>query len=90
MQRDLTYIPDITMAECFGCKENFKLYTVQKMAMNFCKICTVNDKFIELTTLPNALIKVAKFAEQENERIDNRLVVDISKLLIELQKEDNE
>ena len=68
MQRDLTYIPDITTAECFACKEIFKLYAVQKMGMNFCKICTINYKFIELTTLPNALIKVAKFAEQENEK----------------------
>ncbi len=86
MEKDLTYIPDITTAECFSCKESFKLYTVQKMGMNFCKMCGINNKFVELTTLPNILSKIAKFAEQENERIEDRLVVDISKLFQELQK----
>jgi hypothetical protein len=86
MEKDLTYIPDITTAECFICKENFKLYTVQKMGMNFCKMCGINNKFAELITLPNILSKVVKFAEQENERIEDRLVVDVAKLVEELQK----
>jgi len=86
MEKDLTYIPDITTAECFSCKEIFKLYTVQKMGMNFCRMCGINNKFAELITLPNILSKIAKFAEQENEKIDDRLVVDISKLFQELQK----
>jgi hypothetical protein len=89
MEKDLTYIPDITTAECFSCKESFKLYTVQKMGMNFCRMCGINNKFAELITLPNILKKIAKFAEKENERIDDRLVVDVSNLFIELQKEDN-
>jgi hypothetical protein len=89
MKKDLTYIPDITTAECFSCKESFKLYTVQKMGMNFCKLCGINNKFAELITLPNILKKIAVFAEKENERIDDRLVVDVSYLFTELQKEDN-
>lgn len=90
MEKDLTYIPDITTAECFSCKESFKLYTVQKMGMNFCRMCGINNKFSELITLPNILSKIAKFAEQENEKIDDRLVVDVSSLFTELQKENNE
>ena len=86
MEKDLTYIPDITTAECFSCKESFKLYTVQKMGMNFCKMCGINNKFAELITLPNILSKIAKIAEQENERIEDRLVVDVAKLVEELQK----
>jgi hypothetical protein len=39
--------------------------------------------------LPNILKKIAVFAEKENERIDDRLVVDVSYLFTELQKEDN-
>jgi len=89
MEKDLTYIPDITTAECFSCKESFKLYTVQKMGMNFCRMCGINNKFAELITLPNILNKIAKFAEQENEKIEDRLVVDIANLFTELQKEDN-
>jgi len=86
MEKNITYIPDIITAECFSCKESFKLYTVQKMGMNFCRMCGINNKFAELITLPNILNKIAKFAEQENEKIDDRLVVDISKLFKELQK----
>ena len=86
MEKDLTYIPDTTTAECFSCKESFKLYTVQKMGMNFCKMCGINNKFAELITLPNILSKIAKIAEKENERIEDRLVVDIAKLFEELKK----
>ena len=86
MEKDLVYVPEITTAECFSCKESFKLYTVQKMGMNFCQQCGVNNKFAELITLPNILKKIAVFAESQNEKIDDRLVVDISKLFQELQK----
>lgn len=86
MEKDLTYIPDITTAECFSCKESFKLYTVQKIGMDFCKMCGFNNKFAELITLPNILSKIAKFAEQKNEKIENRLVVDVAELVQELQK----
>ena len=86
MEKNLTYIPDTITTECFNCKENFKLYSVQKMGINFCKACGINNKFIELMTLPNILNKIAKFAEKENEKIEDRLVVDISKLFQELQK----
>ena len=89
MEKDLTYIPDITTAECFLCKESFKLYTVQKMGMNFCRMCGINNKFAELITLPNILNKIAKFAEQENQKINDKLVVDVSNLFVELQKEDD-
>lgn len=89
MEKDLVYVPEITSTECFICKETFKLYTVQKIGMDFCKMCGINNKFAELITLPNILSKIAKFAEQENKRIDGRLVVDISDLFIELQKENN-
>lgn len=85
MERDLTYTLDTEIVQCFGCKENFKLFTVQKIGMNFCKICGVNNKFLDLTTLPSMLVKIVKFAEQENKKINDRLVVDISDLLEYLQ-----
>lgn len=89
MKKDLVYNLDIITAKCFICKEEFKLYSVQKMGMNFCKMCSSNNKLTELTTLPNILTKITRFAEQANEKIDGRLVVDISSLFIDLQ-ENNE
>jgi hypothetical protein len=87
MEKDLIYTPEIITAECFICKETFKLYTVQKIGMDFCRLCGIGNKLAELTTLSNILKKITVFAEQENEKIENRLVVDISKLFIELQKD---
>jgi len=87
MEKDLVYVPEITTAECFSCKETFKLYTVQKTGMNFCRLCGIGNKFVELITLPNILKKIAVFAESQNEKIEDRLVVDVSKLFEELQKD---
>lgn len=58
--------------------------------MNFCRVCGVNNELTKLTTLPSLFNKVVKYAEKENQRIDDRLVVDISNLLNALQKETNE
>lgn len=85
VDRNLTYTLDTETVECFGCKENFTLYAVQKMGMNFCKVCGVNNKFLDLITLPPILIKTVKFAEQENKKVNDRLVVDVSDLLQYLQ-----
>lgn len=90
MEKDLSYIPETTSAECYACKSIFKLYTIQKIGLDFCKLCGVNNKLVKLTTISNILFKISDFAEKENEKIENRLVVDISKLFIELQKENNE
>lgn len=88
MQRDLNYIPEIVTAECFSCKKPFSLYSVQKVTMNFCRLCGINNRLSELITLPHIIVKIVKYAEKQNEHIDGRLVVDISKLLKYLQKED--
>lgn len=87
---DLIYTPNIIDAKCYQCNKLFKLYEIQKMPMNFCRICGVNNKLTKLTTLPSVFKKVVEYAEKENQRIDDRLVVDISNLLIALQKETNE
>ena len=87
MEKDLVYTLDIVTSECFSCKEIFKLYDVQKVGIVLCKQCNFNSKFIELTTLPKVLKQIVFFAEQENEKINDRLVVDISKLFEELQKD---
>lgn len=86
MDRDLTYIPDIESVECFNCKNIFNIYKIQNVGINFCKRCGINNKNSELTTVQKMLVKIAKFAEEENEKIEDRLVVDISKLFQELQK----
>jgi len=86
MNRDLTYIPEIETVQCWGCKENFKLYSIQKIGMNWCSLCGINNKLSELITMPNVLKKIVTFAEEKNEKIDDRLVVDVSKLVQELQK----
>jgi len=86
MDRDLVYVPEIETAQCWGCKEDFKLYSVQKIGINWCRVCAINNRLSELITLPNILKKIIKFAEEKNEKIDDRLVVDISGLVKELQK----
>jgi len=88
--RDLIYTPDITEAECYQCSAVFKLYNVQKMPVSFCRICGVNNNLTELTTLPFLLKKIVEYAEKENQRIDDRLVVDIANIIDDLQKGTNE
>lgn len=86
MEKDLVYTLNIVTSECFSCKEIFKLYDVQKVGIVLCKQCSFNSKLIELTTIPKILKQIVSFAEQENEKINDKLVVDISKLFEELQK----
>jgi len=85
-EKNLVYIPKIVTNECFACKKIFELYEVQNVGIVFCKQCTFNSKLIELTTLPKVFKQIVFFAEQQNQKIDDRLVVDISKLFEELQK----
>lgn len=85
MDRDIVYNIDITTAECFSCKEVFRLYTVQKSGMDLCAICNNNYKSTELISLHTFLLKVIKFAEKENLKLNDRLVIDVSNLLEELQ-----
>lgn len=84
--RDLVYAPEVTTAECFSCKKTFSLYKVQNYGISFCAVCGVNNNFVNLVTLPKILTQIAKFAEFKNEKIDGRLVVDVSDLFNELQK----
>jgi len=86
MERDITYIPEITETECFGCNKNFKLYLIQKTGIVFCKVCGPNLILSELTTISQILKKIVSFAEKENQKIDDKLVVDISKLIDFLQE----
>lgn len=86
MEKDLIYDLNIVTSECFLCKETFKLYDVQKVGITFCKQCTFNNKFIELTTVSAIIKQIVFFAEKENQKVNDRLVVDISDLLKELQK----
>lgn len=87
---DLIYTPDVIKAECYQCSTVFKLYSVQKMPINFCRICGVNNKLTELTTLPLLFKKIVEYAEKKNQRIDDRLVVDIGNIIDDLQKGTNE
>jgi len=84
--KNLTYIPEVITSECFGCKAIFELYLVQKIGINFCKECNGNESFYALITLPAILKKIAYYAEQQDEKIEGNLVVDVSKLFEELQK----
>lgn len=86
MEKDLVYTPNIITAECFSCKEIFRLYDIQNIGIVFCKKCNFDSKLTELTTLPKVLKQVVSFAEQENQKVNGRLVVDISRLFEELQK----
>ena len=86
MSKNLTYIPEVVTSECFSCKAIFELYLVQKVGINFCKECNGNESFYTLITLPAILKKIAYYAEEQNKKINNRLVVDISALFKELQK----
>jgi len=86
VERDLVYVPETETVQCWGCKEDFKLYSVQKIGINWCKVCAINNKLSELITLPNILKKIIKIAEEKNKKIDDRLVVDVSELVQELQK----
>ena len=90
MTYDLIYTPKIVEEKCYQCNKIFKLYEVQKMTINFCHICGVNNKITELTTLPFIFKKVVDYAEKQNQRIDGRLVVDIENLIGALQKGTNE
>ena len=85
--KDLTYTLEITTAKCFSCKENFKLYTAQKLNINFCGLCITSSKIFQLMTLGNILKKITIVAEKENKKIKDRLVVDVSLLVEELQKD---
>lgn len=86
MKKDITYALTITTAQCFSCKESFELYDIQKTNMDFCNVCNPNNKLTQLTTMFLTIKNIVKFAEEENKKIDNKLVVDVSDLLIELQK----
>jgi hypothetical protein len=86
MKKDLVYDLNIVTSECFSCKETFRLYDVQKVGITFCKQCILNNKFVELTTIPAIIKQIVFFAEKENQKVNDRLVVDISNLLEELQK----
>jgi hypothetical protein len=60
------------------------------MPINFCRVCGVNNKLTELITLPFVFKKVIEYAEKENQRVNDRLVVDIANLIDDLQKGTNE
>lgn len=86
MKKDLIYIPEEISIKCFGCNEMYKLYTIQKIGLDFCGQCKPNNKLVELTTTLNVLKQVISFAEKENKKINDRLVVDIANLVEELQQ----
>jgi len=90
MVHNLNYIPKIIDIKCYQCNKVFKLYKIQKMPINFCRVCGVNNKLTELITLPFVFKKVIEYAEKENQRVNDRLVVDIANLIDDLQKGTNE
>lgn len=85
MEKDLTSLNEIVTAECFSCKETFRLFDVQKMGFDFCRLCGISNSLVKLTTLPMVSKKIVAIAEQENQKINDRLVVDVSKLIEGLQ-----
>lgn len=86
MEKDLIYTLKVNTAECFNCKEIFNLYDEQKLNINFCNICNPNKALTTLVSLPNVIKKIVSFAEQQNKKINDRLVVDIADLVTELQR----
>jgi len=87
MIKDLIYTPNIITAKCFSCKETFKLYDIQKVNLDLCNLCNVNNKLTELTTIFNVIKKIVIFAEKENIKNNDRLIIDVSNLIEELQGE---
>lgn len=86
MNRDLVYIPDVIETECFSCKKIFKLFSIQKTGMDFCKICNVNSRLVELLTLPIILKQIVFFAEKNNEKINDKLIIYVDDLIKKLQR----
>lgn len=85
MEKDLISINEVVTTECFSCKETFRLFDVQKTRFDFCKLCVINSNLVKLITLPVVFKKIVAIAEQENQKINDRLVVDVSKLIEILQ-----
>lgn len=86
MKKDLINVIEITTAECFACKQFFKLYDIQKVGINLCGLCGGNNVLSKITTLPFLFKKIVEFAEEQNKKSNDRLVVDVSDLLEYLQK----
>jgi hypothetical protein len=85
MTHDLIYTPKVIDEKCYQCDKIFKLYEIQKMPMNFCGVCAINKKLTELTTLPLIIKKIVEYAEKQDKRINDRLIVDIENLVQDLQ-----
>jgi len=90
MEKDLTYTIKVTTAECMFCKESYKLYEAQKTGISLCGLCGGGNKLSKLITLPIVFKKIIELAEKKNKKIKDRLVVDVSELIEELQGTDNE
>jgi hypothetical protein len=90
MKHDLIYTPKIIDAQCYQCSKVFKLYEIQKMPINFCHTCAINNKLTELITLSIVVKKIVEYAEKQNQRVNDRLVVDIQNLIDDLQRGTNE
>ena len=86
MTKDINDIPQTITAKCFFCKQIYNLFDIQKMPINFCRGCCNSPKLIELTTLFVVIQSMVKFAEEQNKKNNDRLVVDVSDLLEHLQK----
>ena len=86
MTKDINDIPQTITAKCFFCKQIYNLFDIQKMPMNLCRGCCNSPKLIELTTLFVVIQSMVKFAEEQNKKNNDRLVVDVSDLLEHLQK----
>lgn len=85
MEKDLLNVVNITTAECFFCKDSFRLYDVQKIGIQICGVCGGNNSLSKLFTLPFLFKQIVEFAELKNEKIEDRLVVDVSELIEKLQ-----
>lgn len=90
MEKDLLNVVKITTAECFLCKETFRLYDAQKNGICICGLCSNKNSLSKLFTLPFLFKQIVEFAELKNEKINDRLVVDVSELIERLQGINND
>ncbi len=85
MGRDINYIPEVMSIKCSSCNEDFSLYKIQILPVNFCGICAPENRSATLFSINQIAIAVIKMAESNKEFIDDRQVIEVETILSNLQ-----
>lgn len=86
MPHNLDYELERTTGKCFLCTTEFSLYKIQEVPqMNLCGNCR-SPKLSELLSVFGTLTKIARFAETNKVRINDRDAVYLDELVEYLQK----